>query len=596
MKNAKLFLVFLGLSLILFSCKKKNKINSEILVSEIKEHLEFLASDSLKGRYPGTKEDKIAAEYIKVQFQRYGLKLLADNGFQYFDVVTDVNTGDSNYFIVKENEAVLDSNFIPYSFSKNTTVDAQLTFAGFGFDIKNDSFEWNDFKDIDVNGKWVLIFKGIPLKEKNNYFEKFADDRSKVLNAKDKNAVGVIFVSGVNFDKNDELPELYYDQTQGCAGIPVFHITRALANIIIEESDKSIEEIESEIVENQKPNFFETQISIKARSDVNLSKVTTQNVIAIVESTNPEFKDEYIVVGAHYDHLGMGGKGTNSRKPDTIAVHNGADDNASGTAGVIELAGKIASMKDSIKRSIIFMTFGAEEMGLLGSKYFINNPVVDIKKIKAMLNFDMIGRFDTLNRSLMIGGSGTSIESDSMIKLFADNYDLNLKLSPEGYGPSDHASFYTKDIPVFFISSGAHTDYHTPADDIDKINFKGQKYILDYSSELLLGLINMEKDLTFKEAGPKGHSKHGYKYKITFGIMPDFANTSNNGLGVDAVSPGGAAANGGIKKGDRIIAIDGKEVKNIYDYMNRLKKLEEGQTVIVDVIRDEKKLVLLLQL
>jgi hypothetical protein len=293
----------------------------------------------------------------------------------------------------------------------------------------------------------------------------------------------------------------------------------------------------------------------------------------------------------------MGGMGSGSRMPDSIAVHNGADDNASGVAAVLELAEILASKKDELKRSVIFMGFGAEEMGLLGSQFFASNPEINLKQVKLMLNFDMIGRLNAEKPNLMIGGTGTAVETEDLLKEWEADSEMGFSHSPEGYGASDHASFYGAGVPVMFFFTGAHQDYHTPLDDADLINYEGEKMILDFVEPIVVSLINRPEALTYQEtAAPVQEGRNSRSLKVKLGIMPDFTSTENNGLGVGGVTPGGPASAAGLKKGDRIIALDGMEVTNIYDYMSRLKKLKPGQRITVDVVRDEAPLVLIVDL
>jgi hypothetical protein len=292
----------------------------------------------------------------------------------------------------------------------------------------------------------------------------------------------------------------------------------------------------------------------------------------------------------------MGGPESGSRWPDTLAVHNGADDNASGVAGLLELAQRLARSGDPLKRSIVIIAFDGEEMGLLGSKYFINNPLIDPKKIIAMFNFDMIGRLVADSGALVISGTGTAIESEQILKDHSGGLGYELKFSPEGYGASDQSSFYAENIPVFFFTTGAHEDYHTPDDDADRINYIGSKEVLDFAYNVIIDVDNRGQAITFREAGPKERPDYGRGFKVTLGIMPDFASTENNGLRVDGVRKGGPAEKGGILKGDVIITLNGKQVTNIYDYMNRLKELDRGQVISVDVLRKGVTVVLIIQL
>jgi len=591
MRNNILFII------LLFNiCSFSIQAQDEITVKELESHLEYLASDDLKGRYPGTEGGLSAAQYINDQFREAGLTPLGEKGFQHFEVTTSVSLGEDNYLSINGVQAEVEEQYMPFSYSKSDKIDARVVFAGYGFEIDSDTLKWNDYQDVDVTGKWVILLRGDP--EPDNTQSNFlahSGDRDKVLAARDKGAAGVLFVSGPNWDAKDQLVSLYYDRSGSNAGIVVLNIKREMADLVLQRSGKTIKQLEKLLNTEKAPISFELDTEVSANAQINYDRVKTQNVVGLIEGSDPELKNEYIVIGAHYDHLGMGGWGSNSRDPDTIAVHNGADDNASGVAGVIEIAERLAANQKDLKRSIIAIAFGAEEMGLLGSKYFIDNPLVDKDKIVAMANFDMIGRLNEAH-VIMVGGSGTSVESEEIIKAAGADFELELRLSPEGYGPSDHAPFYASNIPVFFINTGVHEDYHTPIDDIEFINFEGQQLVSDYSYALVFALANREGSLTFQEAGSKQGGRRSMRFKVTLGIMPDFTATDVKGLGVGGVRKDGPAFNSGMEKGDVIVALDGKPVNDIYDYMNRLKKLEPGQTVPVDVIRNGEKKVLLVQL
>jgi hypothetical protein len=302
------------------------------------------------------------------------------------------------------------------------------------------------------------------------------------------------------------------------------------------------------------------------------------------------------VLGAHYDHLGFGGPGSGSRQPDTVAIHYGADDNASGVSAMIELAEKLSLSGPPLPCSFLFIAFGAEEEGLLGSKYFMEHSLIPVSNIRLMINLDMIGRLQS--RSLQIGGTGTALETDSILTVLQLSDSVNITRSPEGSGPSDHASFYAKDIPVLFFTSGPHSDYHTPYDRPDRIDLNGMIRISDFVYDLLVDFGRMEVPLTFRESGPKVRPAGKYgRMKVTLGIMPDFMDSDDHeGMRVDMVTPGRPAALGGMKKGDYIIAIEGKPIENVYDYMFRLSKVEPGHQIVVTVLRNEEKLDLLIQL
>ncbi len=593
----KFFIIFLLLAGMTVTVISQQRLSPEITPADIQSHITYLASDALQGRYPGTEGSQAAAEYIRKQFVDAGLRPAGDNGFQQFEVVVSVSAGQNNVVSIDGGKPLVMDLFTPYPFSKDSVVSGNVVFVGYGFDIDLDSLKWRDYDGIDVRGKWVLILRGDPeIEKQESRFAQYGEDRDKVLTARDQGAAGVLFVSGVKFDKDDDLVRMSYDKTQSNAGLPVIHIKRELANEILATTGLKIEELESSIMARMQPNSLGLKSNVKARTEVLHEKVMARNVVAILQGSDPAFNGSYIVIGAHYDHLGMGGSGSGSRFMDSLAIHNGADDNASGVAGMLELAGKLAVEKESLKRSIIFVAFDAEELGLLGSKYFTEHPPVKLNSMMAMINFDMIGRLKEDNPAVMIGGMGSAKESAAILDSL-DNGRIQMNYSLEGFGPSDHAAFYAENIPVYFISTGAHEDYHTPDDDSDRINFVGEKEVLNIALQLVQELANRDSLLTFQEAGPKEQTgRGGYRFKVTLGIMPDFAGTTQGGLGVGGVKKDGPAYKGGILKGDVITAMDGKPVNDIYDYMNRLKKLEPGQVISVDVMRNGEKLVLIIQL
>jgi hypothetical protein len=550
-------LLVISTSLSLFSQQ------SEITAEELEQHVSFLASDSLKGRYPGTPEDKVAAEYIRNEFMNNVLAMPGDFGYQVFEVATGIEAGEGNYLYTQQTYFEPFVDFAPVSYSASEMVNSKLMFCGYGLVIENDSIQWNEMPAEVVRGKWVMILRGHPdVGDRNDLFAMYSGDRDKVIAARDAGAAGVFLVSPEEYDEYDRFEQLTFDKTTSDVGIPVLQLKRTTADAIIGFTGQDIQGFATQINENPYPFTFAFEVDIEGRADVEYIKVETYNIMGMLEGSDPELKDEYIVIGAHYDHLGFGGPQSGSRTPQETAIHNGADDNASGVAGVIELAEKLYKEKSTLQRSVIFVAFGAEEMGLIGSKYFLDNCPVEVENIVAMINFDMIGRFDEKKNSIAIGGTGTSKEAEKILEdINEERFELGL--SPEGYGPSDHASFYSKDIPVFFISTGAHTDYHTPRDDPDKLNYDGQKTVLDFTAELVMEIANYKRALTFREAGPKERKGRGYDLKVTLGIMPDFTSSSGEGLPVDGVTKDGPAYKGGMKKGDIITAIDGQKVGDI---------------------------------
>ncbi|MFA5417357.1 MAG: M20/M25/M40 family metallo-hydrolase [Bacteroidales bacterium] len=595
-KHLKFLLI--ALLLVVLQPAMKAQTSPDITVTDLKQHIYFLASDSLKGRKPGTPEAKVAADYIRNQFVENGLQLLGDNGFQYFDVTVSVEPGATNAFSVGDISGIFDSTFQLMPFTSNGTLDAPVVFAGFGLEIDQDSLKWNDYDGLEVTGKWVLVLRGDPDPDnEQSAFANFGSDRDKALTAKDHHAAGILFVNGPQYGNGDKLMSQTFNRVTAGAGIMAVNISKSLADKLLEDQHLTITKLEDSIRATMNPIQLRLDKNVTAATDLKRVDVKTCNVVAMLPGSDSIFKNEYIVIGGHYDHLGFGGDGSGSRMPDTVAIHNGADDNASGVAAVLELAQMMSSQKNQFKRSIVFMAFGAEEMGLLGSQFFASNPLMGLKQVKMMLNFDMIGRLNADKPSLMIGGTGSAKETEDILTKWEEGIPMAFNHAPEGYGSSDHASFYGAGVPVLFFFTGAHQDYHTPFDDADGINYEGEKAILDYVYPLIKELDSRHEPLVYQEtAAPKQEGRNSRDLKVKLGIMPDFTNTENNGLGVGGVTAGGPASAAGMKKGDRITALDGMEVTNIYDYMARLKKLKPGQRITVDIVRDGQKQVLIVAL
>ena len=326
-------------------------------------------------------------------------------------------------------------------------------------------------------------------------------------------------------------------------------------------------------------------------------KRTTHNIIAVIPGKDKRLRNEYIVVGSHYDHLGLGGKNSGSRRPDTLAVHPGADDNASGDAVVLQLARHFKKVRSP--RSIIFAFFGAEEQGLVGSKSFLDwmkhvdnqriNLPNDLKGIVAMVNLDMVGRMR--DNAMSVSGTGTSSGFKAMVENIAEQTGLHVSCIPDGYGPSDQASFVAADIPVLFLTTGGHMEYHTPADQPNTLNYDGMLQTFEFSRELITQLATMPQTPDYINVPSSQKMSHA-KFKVTLGLMPDVMGASTiPGLRADIVVAGKPAHNAGIRSGDIIQEIDGKPVKDIDEYMERLSELKAGTTIPVKVLRNEETIV-----
>ncbi|MCL2738926.1 MAG: M20/M25/M40 family metallo-hydrolase [Bacteroidales bacterium] len=304
---------------------------------------------------------------------------------------------------------------------------------------------------------------------------------------------------------------------------------------------------------------------------------------------------ESIVIGAHYDHLGMGGQGSGSKKPNEHTVHYGADDNASGVAGVMEVARMLAVHKNDFRRNIVVAAFGAEEQGIAGAKEFVRNPVSGIGKPVIMFNLDMIGRMDS-TAVLHIGGVGTFEGGDNFIDSLPNPHNFRLARSKDGYGPSDHAAFYGSGIPVLYFNTGVHTDYHSPTDHADKINIAQMSQICDYIFTAVYRMAIADQAPTFRKVDNAEAPPRPAAFNVSLGIIPDFSAIDSTGLRADFVTDGRPAEKAGMKAGDVIKYINGKEVFNVYDYMERLGELEAGELVEVKVLRNNELITLMIQL
>jgi len=556
-----------------------------ITENDIMDHIRYLSHKDRAGRYPGTRESKDVISYLIRHLKSFGVKPGGDNGsfVQPFNITDGIELGKYNYMSINGDSLVTGADYMPLWFSGNDTVSASAVFAGYGFSIDEKELNWNDYSGFDVSGKWVIVMRHGP--ERNNQHSLYAPHSAlhkKMLVARDKGAIGIIYVSQI---EDTDLYPLKYIANYSNAGIPAIHLSNKMADKLFKSIGWTRKKIQKTMNKSLKTVSFKVPVIINASVNLNPIQSRGANVVGLIQSGNRKYRNEYVVIGAHFDHLGMGGGGTGSRTPDTIGIHSGADDNASGTSGLLEVAHKLVSQKSRLKRSIILIGFDAEEKGLLGAKYFVENPLIDLNNIVTMINMDMIGRMK--DSSLTVGGVGTSPMFESFIKRESIGRTFTINMTMPGYGPSDHAAFYTNDIPVLFFFTGFHSEYHTPNDSWKLINLKGEKDILDLVYDITFHLSRLPERPVFKEAGPKvGRMQRNTKFKVTFGIVPSYGSTKK-GLEVDGISKAdGPAAKAGIVKGDVIKSMDGKSINDIYEFMDRLEELESGMTITVLIDRN----------
>ena len=322
-----------------------------------------------------------------------------------------------------------------------------------------------------------------------------------------------------------------------------------------------------------------------------------KNVVGVLEGSG-DLASETVVIGAHYDHLGYGGGGSlaGTKK---MAIHHGADDNGSGTTSILELARRFADRKNRSGRRLVFMTFSGEELGLLGSAHYCKNPLFPLAGTVAMVNLDMVGRLtsnpETKKEKLLIEGSGTAKTFDALLNRLNEKYDFQMSKKASGFGPSDHASFYSKEIPVIFYWTGLHSDYHRPSDTSDKINIRGMAKIVDLAEETIDYLAQVAERPQYVKVGNPMGMGIGTGAGPTLGVQPDYSDEME-GLLITAVTDGRPAAKAGLKGNDRIVELDGKPVKNITGYMALMRSYKEGDTIEVGIIRDGRKTALKVKL
>ena len=565
--------------------------SSEITEDEIMNHIRYLSHENREGRLPGTRGSKDVIAYLIKNLKSYGVRPAFGKSYtQPFDIKTGIQLGPLNNLILNKDTMIVGSDYLPLFFSANGNFSGEVVFAGYGFQINEKELKWDDYEGLDVKDKWVIVMRHSP--ERNQPHSIYAPHsplHKKMLVAKDNGAKGIVFVSQI---EDEELYPLKHVSGFKNNEAPAVILSKNKANEIFERVGWSTKKIQDEMNQSLKPLSFQLGV-LNFNATIDIEPVISKgaNVVGEIRSRNREYRDDYIVIGAHFDHIGMGGPGSGSRKPEENQIHPGADDNASGIAGLLELAQKLSANINYLKRSVLLIGFDAEEKGLLGSKHFIESSPIKIENITTMINMDMIGRMS--DSSYTVEGVGTSPSFEYLLDSLKNNRPFNLIMNKPGFGPSDHATFYTKNIPVLFFFSGVHDEYHTPADTWQLINLQGEKHILNFIYDLTYYLSRHPNKLVFQEAGPKkGQMGSPKKFTVTFGIMPSYSSTEK-GLEVDGVSrSGGPAAIAGIKKGDVIKSINEKSISDIYEYMDRLSTLKPGMTVPVLIERDGEKILL----
>jgi len=561
----------------------------DITRAELYEHVKYLASDALEGRRAGSKGAELAVQYIAKEFASYGLVPRGDNGtfFQKFEFISGVKLGPANTVSIKRNGTTaleLNKDFRPLGFSSSESFEGEVVFAGYGISLTNKSYD--DYEGIDVKEKIVLLLRNSPPSDSTKDFSAIvASLRYKANKAKELGAKAILFVTGPEDDQKDPFIRLSYDQSTGNAGVIAIHLKREVADRLLKLEERNLADLQKEINGTKRPSSFPIRnLILSLRTDVQPVRETTTNAVGFLEGSDPLLKNEIIVIGAHYDHLGYGGEGSGSLSPDTTAIHNGADDNASGTSGLLELAQAFATRRQELSRSVLFLSFAAEEIGLLGSAHFVSAPTLPLDRMVTMLNMDMIGRLN--NHALIVYGMGTSPGFEELVKKHNRDSLFTLKLNKDGFGPSDHASFYGKQIPVFHFFTDIHSDYHRPSDDYDKINAEGMEQVARFVYSLALELNQAaEKPAYAVVEAPRptaGAARGGVR--VYMGTIPDFGEQTE-GMKISGVREGSPAAKAGLTGGDVIVKFGRVDIKNLYDFTYALGEYKPGDEVDVTVKR-----------
>ncbi len=573
-------------------------LSPAITEDELRAHVRYLASDELEGRGSGTEGNEKAATFIADKFREYGLLPGGDNGTfrQTFDFVSALKLGNNNSlsFIVEGKQPVslqVDTDFRPLGLSANGTVKARLIFAGYGMTVAEKQYD--DYQDINVNGKIVVVLRYSPDgTDPHSEFTKHSSLRNKARLARDKGAVAMVLVTAASDQADDELIKLSYDHAFANSGIQVICMTRAAFERIL--GGTTVTALQDSIKATGKASTVVLPpVELEMTTDIEKVMGSTANVIGYIEGAESTLKGETVVIGAHMDHLGFGGPGSGSLMPDEAAIHNGADDNASGTAALLEIAQAMATERARPARSIVFVAFSGEELGTLGSAHYVNHPLMPMNNTIAMLNMDMVGRLN--DNTLTVYGTGTSSLWTDFVKSHnrksGGEEMFTIKSVADGFGPSDHAQFYSKDVPVLFFFTGTHNDYHKPSDDWDKLNYEGQERIARMVLAMGNDLARMPQRPDFVRVASSSPTAGGDTrgFAVTLGVIPDYGETSE-GMKIGGLRPNGPAEKAGLKAGDSIVRMAGKKVLNIYDYMGLLGELKVGDEVDVVVTREGKEM------
>ena len=585
------YLALLGLTLVLTASLAAAPLAaSRGTQARLSYDVHFLASGALEGRFSGSEGAKVAAEFIADRFRELGLKPVGENGsyFQHFSFIARVHPGPGNslaFELPGETRAgKVEEEFRPLSFSSSGSGSGEVAFAGYG--IHAPDLTYDDYAGLDVKGKVVLVLRYSPDgDDPASRFQPHMALRRKASEARALGAVAILVATGPVGAKETTPVKISFDASFVDSGLPVLGISTPLAEVLFAGHGFTLAELQQRMNDRKEPASRPLGVNVTLTADVVQERADAVNVLALLPGSDPALSGEAVVVGAHYDHLGYGGEGSGSLAPDVHAAHPGADDNASGTAGMLEIARRMVAAKPA--RTMVFAAFSGEEEGLLGSNHFIQHPPLPKDTIVAMVNLDMVGR-PKPGPALTIGGYGTAAQWPGLVEKLNANHHLKLSTNKGGFGASDHSSFYAADIPVLFLFTGAHEDYHRPSDTADRINYPGMVQVVGFGADLTLRVADLPQRPTFQKVADEGAGERR-GFKVRTGAIPEYG-FEGPGVKLSGARGGSPADKAGLKAGDIVLRFGDRDIRNIYDYMYALGDHKAGEIVLLKVQRGKQTL------
>lgn len=579
-----------------------------VSASDLEQHVSYLASDELEGRMTGSKGAGLAAGYIAENFRRASLKPPPGmkDYFEEFQFTSSIKLApQSNHLEISAGENQdksnyqVDKDFRPLSFTTNGEAEGEVVFAGYGLTARSgEKEEYDSYAGLDVKDKIVLALRYTPEEvdvDRKRELNLYAGLRYKAMLAREQGAKALLVVTGPKSPNAGELAALSFDNSLAGSGIVAASISLEVAEKMFAAAGKNLEEVQSQLdVENPhfEGSFPLTNVKLKISTGIRRVNQPDRNVLGFLESANPQTDSEYIVIGAHYDHLGKGeADGSLAGKEEAGQIHNGADDNASGTALVLELASylsdQVARNGLKLKRNLVFALWSGEETGLVGSSNFVKHPPLSLKNIAAYLNFDMVGRLR--DNKLVMQGVGSSSVWKKLLEEENKTFGFGLVQQEDPYLPTDVTSFYLLEIPVINFFTGSHEDYHRPTDDADKINYSGLEEITLYAGQILMHVEeDSERPIYVKVENKSGSSGQRESLRAYLGTIPDYTAEDISGVMLSGVRAGAPADKAGLKGGDVIVEFAGQKIANIYDYTYALNAVKINVPVVVVVDRNGK--------